>query len=171
MSYNCKKSKDQLDEILLQKSEIFLKTCKDILGREIHVNISRQDQLRLLNLFAWSYKYSISLKELLEVIFKVWNGKFSRGKGLGIAISTLTGKKSKEILLDYIKRNYQNQEHIKLFKQTILDSILPETPIIEMDDPVDFILTYRARIEKLRSADRKLADKFTRRKWRGNPFI
>jgi len=164
-------AKHQLDEQLLKTQEYFIEEASKTLNKKIVVQYKRQDQLRLLNLISWSDKYSLPLSEILTVLLKVWGGKYKTKstRGLGVAISTLTGPKSKQILLDYIKKQYSGGENIKLRKQEILNGLLPVVDISQREDPMFFILNYK---NSLKAERKKIADveqKLKRRKWRGNP--
>ncbi len=163
--------KDKLDEVLFTTLNQFQDLASEVLNRKIYLRPSRNDQLKLLNFYTWADKYGLSRKELLSLLLQVWAGKYSKSKGLGISISTLLGKKSKEIVIAYVKKTYKSKENFGLLRQQAIEKIIPPIVVEEVLDPFEYITTYRARLDVYKEKDEKLAKKFKRRRWRGNPFL
>ena len=165
--------KEELNAALGKCSVEIADIASKILKKPIYVYFNRQDQLRLLNLKIWANKYKLPLEEILRLLLSVWMGKFkaSRRKGLVVPISTLVGKKSNDILLDYLAKKYPNRENITLRKQDLVSKIIPEAELKEWDDPIRFVYEYKQHIKALRAGDAKIAAKFRRRHWRGNPWL
>ena len=163
--------KQQLEELLLRAQEYFIKEASFALDKKLVVQYKRQDQLRLLNLISWSEKYNLPLHEILTVLFKVWGGKYKTksSRGLGVVISTICGPKSKQILLDYIKKQYPGGENSKLRKQEIINGLLPALDVSQREDPMFFILNYKNSLKAERKKIEDVEQKLKRRKWRGNP--
>lgn len=165
-------SKDTLDQVLFETVDNFQILASDVLGRQLHLKLTKADQLKLFNLYTWSDRYKLPAKEILKLLFPIWQGKFSHSKiGLGISVSTLLGTKSKEIVVNYVKKVYGGKENVALYKQSLLSEILAPTSIEEFDDPLDYVATYRSRMSKLKDTDDKMAKKLQRRHWRTNPFV
>lgn len=164
-------AKQSLEETLLKTQEYFIEEASKALNKKLLVQYKRQDQLRLLNLVSWSDKYNLPLAEILLVLFKVWSGKYKTksNRGIGVAISTLCGPKSKQILLDYIKKQYPGGENNKLRKQEILNGLLPAVDVSQREDPMFFILNYKNSLKAERKKIEDIEHKLRRRKWRGNP--
>lgn len=75
------------------------------------------DQCRLLKFRTWSLRYYVEVEEILEMVLPVLRNQMrSRvGKGLGVPIKILTGRKAEEILRDQIKRRYPDGENKKVW--------------------------------------------------------
>lgn len=166
-------AKQQFETLLLKFTDEVIREASNVSGRPIIIQVKRQDQLRLLNLITWTDKYSISLNEVLTVIFKVWTGKYKprNPRGLGVAISTICGPKSKQIVKDYVKKTYPNGENIELRNQEVLNELLPPIDIKRREDPLFFIKDYKNYIKAERKKIDDVENKLKRRRWRTNPVF
>lgn len=162
--------KHDLDTALQECTTWVVDICSKLIDKKLYMNPGRRDQLKLLNLLTWAERYSLSLEEILRVLLKVWRGKFSN-RGLGVSISTLTGVRSKQIILDYSARMYPGKENVAKRKADMQSSFLSQDTVMEYDDPVQFVNEYRARINRLKKADEVIARKFQRRRWRTSPWV
>lgn len=164
--------KQQLNELLLTYSTSFTQVASEVVGRPLHFNFSRRDQLRILNLYTWAEKYHIPVDEILKVLLNVWSKRFvRRPRGLGVAIGTLTGIRSKDILSEYVRKKYASRENIAKEKESKILELTPAEDELECTDPLSFITEYKSRLKSLRDNDNKLIEKFKRRRWRGNPVF
>lgn len=164
--------KDNLNKDLNEGMIKFSSAVNFVTNRNIVLHLTRQDQFRILNFITWAERYHISLKNLLDILLKIWIKKFkSNSKGLGVRLSLLTGPRSKEIIKQYIKKTYPNNEHIKLKKQLDGDKLLTKHNLLDYIDPIEYIKRYKYNIIALRKEDNKMSKTMRRRSWRDNPFI
>jgi hypothetical protein len=82
-----------------------------------------QDQFRLLILKAWTFKFKITMEELLDILIpvlrKVTKEKQARYKpgGLMVQVSALTGNYARSIVTSTLGQKYPNQEHLLLWRE------------------------------------------------------
>ena len=81
-------------------------------------NPTFEDRIRLLKLAQWEERYHVSLRFILQTLVPIWRkkyGQFQRG-GIGVSISTLTGKVSEKILKEKIVESYPDSEHEQIWR-------------------------------------------------------
>jgi hypothetical protein len=166
-------AKQQFEQLLLKTTNEFTQDASKVLDRKIIIAVKRQDQLRLLNLLTWRDKFNLPVSEILAVVLKVWGNKYKgrNPKGLGVAISTICGPKSKQIIKEYIKKQYPNGECIELRKQELLNTLLPTIDVKRREDPLAFIKDYKNYIKMERKKIDDIEEKLKRRHWRTNPVF
>lgn len=155
---------------------LVIDTIRDITGKPITIRLLFQDKLRLLAFEIWCRKKHIVLKEALSIVLNTWTNKYSKNSkyGIGIKISTLVGPRSKEILEEYIKKNYPNRENIALEKERIRLAMISPDDLSDLDysgDAFEFVKEYKKNISVLKEHDAVSKQKFKRRRFRGNPFV
>lgn len=152
--------------------------------------LKEPDRYRLLILKTWTDRYNVSLRYILETILPFWESfiqkrsKRLKGRGLNVRVSTLTGKKSEDILREQIKKDFPNdankiirinQERQRIISRAhylenkrkgISDIEYPRFRSVER-----YIRNYRYRIRKESKYRMKLEASFQERPYRTNPFV
>ncbi len=88
--------------------------------KSLRLTITRENQMRLLKLRTWTFRYYLSIPEILDLIMPVLRGRVKRtkpGYGLGIAVRSLVGKGAEGILQVEIARRFKSNEHIQVWKE------------------------------------------------------
>jgi hypothetical protein len=84
--------------------------------------LTDKDKYRLLILRSWTIRYKVSLRYILNQLLPFWESfiqrrsKKMKSRGLNVQVSTLTGKKSEDILKQCIEKDYPNNLNISLWK-------------------------------------------------------
>lgn len=150
-----------------------------ILKRKVVLRLSRTEQLQILNLRMWAQRRQVSLHYVLQVLLDFWSKRYQvpkRGQGLGVRISTLVGKKSKEILDEAIIRDYPGQENVRELRADLetkaitSEEVMGATGTLHIQDPLQFMKAYRARVQRARAAVDDVQKALCRRPWRTNPY-
>ena len=75
------------------------------------------ERYRLLRLRVWAECYQVDMDYIIRKLLPFWanwipkHSKTLRGQGLGVRISTLTGKKSEQLLQDFIKQDFPSNQN------------------------------------------------------------
>jgi hypothetical protein len=154
--------------------------------RNVMLYLSEGDQLRLLTLRAWEMKYKVSLKFILSTLLPFWQSflknktkKISRG--LGVRISTLTGKKSEQILRDAISRTYPDNENVLVWmaerREEIIQCELERMhtgirikSLLKFSSPQKYFRHYQNRIQEEALLREQIEDRMKKFNYRDNPF-
>ena len=166
--------------------------------------LTELDKCRLLTLRTWEMKYKVDLKTILQILLPFWEGFLKRRtnnintKGLGIRITTLTGKKSEQVLKQGTSKLYPNQENRMLFVNQEQERITgiylkelekrsdgirsqsdpsslyttdgkPKT-LVDFGSPDAFVKYYRKWIKKEQLAREQIRDIMLKNKHRNNPW-
>lgn len=165
-----------------------------IRGRKVRLFLQEGDMYRLLKLRSWSEMYSVDLKYILQKLLPFWEQflrkktKRIKSEGLGIRVGTLTGKKSEEMLVNFIHEDFpsgQNelfkrasrQEKIigKVFDRKNKDAVKTEGDIsrglFDFPDPKGYLQYYKRKMRKEQEIREEVVDEMSKRPFRGNPFI
>lgn len=160
-------------------------------GRSLRLSVSEDDQVRLLKLRTWMFRYHLPVNEILDILIPLLRDRVKRKKishRLGVAIRTLTGHGAEEMLVVELNRKYPGGEHVHAWKEAERERQL-EVEQLEMSDGMPekqmklfnildypstnaYLDDYRARIE----AKRKLVSSESvpvwrkRKNYRGNPW-
>lgn len=160
---------------------------------ELRLNYKQIDLVRLLKLQTWSYRYRLSIPEILSMVVPSLITVIKEQRpdyaptGLGVNITTLTGKSAERILRFQINKAYPENEHIHIWLQderekcllrervddaggTLPNEKVPH--ILDYTDMTAFVTDYKAKMEKMRaSGDKARHEDWRKRKaYRGNPF-
>jgi hypothetical protein len=138
---------------------------------DLYNTLSRQDQLRLLNLKVWTERYRVPLTWILRVLLHEYFGEHRRSynRSIGLRVSSFTGRKAEKYLADRIAQEFPNWQLERQFlaerRQRLLErhgakplkmtDLNPSTYQQQMDE--------RARLEES-------ARKLFSRPWRNNPW-
>src|SRR4051812_36549240 len=93
-----------------------------IRGHKVRLYLPESDMYRLLKLKTWSQVYSVDLRYILVKLLPFWQQfirkrtKRIKSEGLGIRVGTLTGKKSEEMLINFIHEDFPSGQN-ELFKR------------------------------------------------------
>jgi hypothetical protein len=141
------------------------------------------DELRLLTLAVWAERYKVSLEFVVTTLVTFWS-KVVRAKargGIGVKIWTLVGKKSHEVLLEEIARQYPNKENEdewrwkKRLQQVEANprGLVRVATVLDTDNVADFCKIYSKRMTRRgRLIDRATSSVLKRRRaYRGNPWL
>jgi hypothetical protein len=131
----------------------------------------------MMNLVTWAEGEKLPLTTVLAFLLDKWRGKFATRKAikgrLGVRISTLAGKRSREMFTEWVRMTYPNRENLASWKADQQTRIVFEkedaSPL--SSDPFNYVAAYQRKIRKIRSQSDKLKVKFQRRRYRGNPFV
>jgi hypothetical protein len=160
--------------------------------------LPQNELYRLLRLRVWVEKYQVDLTYILSKLLPFWKtwlprknlkrgDNYTKTEGLGVRIATLTGKKSENMLQEFIKQDFPSEQHITL-RRNYLQSELLDKHMEHSDDgiktasdqsktlfdfvrPAGYLQYYRRRIRKLQSRREELVQQFKERPYRGNPFV
>jgi len=137
------------------------------------------DQLRLLNWKCWIEKYHVSLSFVVETLVPYWTKKimertrrpYKTGYGWGVKISTLTGPVSEDILKNRIIREFPDGENDTDWKNK--QRLSRTQKQIKKLKGEDYVSSYmRAMTVRQRITESGLTSgRFTRRHYRGNPWL
>ena len=97
-------------------------------GRKMY-GMSQTDKYRLLRLRTWMERYSVSLDFILDTLLPYYQKRFrtaNHKKGLGVKITTLTGKKSEQMLADAVLEAFPNGENVTIAKHDKIADIIAE---------------------------------------------
>lgn len=139
----------------------------------------QEDALRLLVLAQWQEKYRVSIEWILRHLVPIWRASFTKYEqsgGIGVSISTLTGKKSEAILQERLKKEFPNQENIAGWKsqeQSRQWAKVWDHRVIKEDwtNPSKTVREYQKKMTVERRYLRKFQHEQQKRKYRGNPWI
>lgn len=170
------------ERVLMRKVMAIGAEVETILKKEFSVQWfkpSAEDSLRLLILGQWRERYRISVTQILRWLIPIWREqftKFSQGKGIGVSISTLTGKKSEEILKERIGKEFPEQEHLARWKsqeqQRQWEQVCDRGVVKEdWEHPRAMVAAYQKRVQSERRLRKKFAQEQQKRNYRGNPWI
>ncbi len=97
-------------------SKEYLSHIEDILSsirnERVKLWLTKPDQYRLLTLRAWESKYKVDTRNILQLLLPFWEAFIQRRSrkmkriGLNVKVSTLTGKKSEQVLVEHLKLQY-----------------------------------------------------------------
>lgn len=158
--------------------------------KSIHLTISRENQVRLLKLRTWQFRYYLPIRELLDILVPLLRDRVKRTKssyGLGIGIRSLTGKGAEDMLKVEIARRYPGNEHIQVWKEMQRDQQL-ELELLEETDGMavrpeklitiqnaesaeQFLASYTKQIEARRKTVQSDNSQRQKKKYRGNPWL
>src|ERR1700734_678223 len=168
--------------------------------------LNQQDQYRLLTLKTWESKYKLDTRTILQILLPFWEkfvqrrSRKMKTQGLNVRVSTLTGKKSEQILVEAIKSIYPNGENKLLWssnqKELIIQRYLKKLEkkrddgvrshndpssmyttdgrvktLLDFSTPDAFVKYYRKWTKKEQLAREKIESEMKLRKYRGNPFL
>lgn len=170
-----KQARSELELALLAAQAKFEQAVRQVCGYRISGSFSRRDQMRIMNLLVWSERYCIPLPQLLEFLVSKWAGRFASkksGKRLGVRPATLAGEKSKQYLLEMLQRKYPEGEQVISYKaqQRLRAALMNESEEPVSDDPRRFVSDYQAQLKQIRENATAASKRFSRRRYRGNPY-
>lgn len=159
------------------------------LGRRLF-RLSDDDRIRLLTLQCWSERYKVTLDYIVALLVGYYAQRFARmganKQGLGCRVSVLTGKKSEAILIDAIKRDFPEEEHLLAWRHehrkmllavsdTDVDDeemVVKHKTILDYQSPKAYVRAYSKRIQQKRIENRAAEADVNRRRYpyRDNPW-
>lgn len=158
--------------------------------KQVFLKFSRVDQIRLLKLRTWRFRYYLPVSEILDMIVPVLRSRIKNKKrvsALGVPVLTLTGHGAERILQEEIKKRYPASEHIEAWKDRERDSQLEaeqnegdDLPaasgsslgILQANSPEAFVEAYKRRITNYREEQRiQMLQEFRKKPYRANPWI
>lgn len=90
-------------------------------NKTLFIRFKQADLLRLTRLKVWSYRYRISVSEILSLILpylrKTLRTETKKRYGLGVTIAALTGSGAEKILIEAIRQKYPSDEHIAEWRE------------------------------------------------------
>lgn len=155
-------------------------------GRKMY-GLSLTDKYRLLKFRNWMERYKISLEFILDTLLPYYQRRFkteNHKKGLGVKVTTLTGKKSEQIISDKVFEQFPNGENISLARHDRITEIIARRTgeddefspkiktLLDFKSPEAYTRYYdkktrRQSSEYLKETDRK-ENKL--RRYRGSPW-
>jgi hypothetical protein len=158
-------------------------TLEVIRKEKVNLYLTQKDIYRLLILRSWTIKYKVSLEYILRNILIFWEAfvqrrsKQMKGRGLNVRVSTLTGKKSEEILKQFIEKDFPNNLNINIWKTSEQERIfrIKETEGIktvrrEIKTLSKYVKHYKYSIRKENTRRERIEKLFQSRPYRDNPF-
>lgn len=162
-------------------------------GKRIYVRFKKIDLLRLTRLQVWSWRYKVSIEEILSLTLPYLRKSLSTVQksryGLGCSVASLTGIGNEKILIEALHQRYPGGEHVDAWRDDERRKQLDAEEHEELDGlpvrskqvkgmfdcdsvPV-FLKSYRDRVIGIR---RKMASEVDnprrrRKRYRGNPWI
>lgn len=148
---------------------------------------STEDVIRLLKLQQWETLLSMPIETQLGILIPVWQKKFTRFQrhqgGMGVTVATLVGKKSEEILKDWIFSHPYNgfqqaqrndDQRSQLFWMQLQETKLEEEELEEADvwaKPGLAMRNYKENMKKKRKQAEQWQQTLAEKPYRGNPFL
>jgi hypothetical protein len=140
---------------------------------------SEEDKLRLLIFAQWRERYRLSIPLMLTWLIPIWRErftKFKKGNSIGVSISTLTGRKSEEILKKKLEESFPDQENLKNWRSHEQAAqwarFWDKLPMKEdWEFPGDMVRKYQERMMSERRHRNKFAKEQQRRRYRNNPWV
>lgn len=176
----------KLKDIMFSWTWTVDRVLKETQNRKLFGTPSPTDQMRLLSLRTWCFKYKLDLEQILNILIPIWTKRFERFKkhsndgikSLGCKIATLCGDKSEQILISELKKLYPNDEYIQVWKsreqekQLRRNEDLGDRLIIKSQTIEGFVDKYKRTILRERKDYLKKINsgKFTKRKYPGSPW-
>jgi len=155
--------------------------------------VSPVDQMHLLKLQIWSEKYQVPVRYILDVLLEYygqWMKRFKSARGLGVKIPTLTGQRSRKILLEKIAQDFPDGENKILYRRARQEEIIQSRlgldtdeeddlpterrkTVLDFANPRDYAKYYSQSIKATRNQYAKVLgdENNKRRPYRGNPWI
>jgi hypothetical protein len=159
------------------------------LGKRLFT-VKRDDQLRLIKLKMWSTRHSVPLEYIIEKLVPHFEKLAQRNyvkkyagasKGLGVPISVLTGPAAEEKLIEFIAKEFTEDEHIhatrEAAKAECLDKLgLSENtgrvrPVLNFPSVDEYMKSYTSGIERKRRSGARIERKLAKQPYRGNPWL
>lgn len=154
---------------------------KQNFDKKFFVELSQEDQYRLLTLKMWEKKYYVSIAFILSVLLPFWKKRLETkkshfsSKSLGVGIPTLIGKISEDVLKKAIEKKYPHGENVIAWKVTQQEAYLKLQNLVmtKFKDIEDFIQEYQESCLKARKRNNRIIEsgKYTRRHFVGNPWF
>lgn len=162
-------------------------------GKTLYAHFKKVDLLRLTRLQVWSWKYKVSIDEILSLTLPYLRKSLSSTQqtryGLGCSIASLTGLGNEKILVEAIRQKYPGAEHRDIWRQAErrkqLDLELEEDSdglpvrhrvmpgMFDCDSVVGYLKSYRVHVlgvrQKLAAESSRASRK--RKLYRGNPWL
>lgn len=179
---------DSLSDKFVRRVE---STLKSIRKEDVHLFLTQKDRYRLLILRSWEIKYRIPLRYILSTVLPIWEAfvkrrsKKMKSQGLNVRVSTLTGKKSEQYLVERINKDfpgelnkimYISSERERIFNKTLHqvdDGIKVKSNIKDLQDFISttrYVKYYRKERKKENKRRDTIQEEFEERPYRGNPF-
>lgn len=162
--------------------------------KSIRLSFKKEDQVRLLRLCTWEFRYKLPIGDILDFVMPVLRSRVRRVRavkkaswGLGVSVRSLVGPGAKRILEEQIEQLFPGGEHIRIWRDQERSRQLAveqaeETdgvavrqapmPFTVLDSPTveEFIAGYRARIARARGSMLSYSKTRARKPYRGNPW-
>lgn len=138
---------------------------------KMHLYLSPEDKVRLLNLFVWSRRYGVTMEYLLEILLHRHFAKHRRKERyLGVRVSALMSKPAEAYVEETLREEFPNnemkrelQEKEKRRVARILDSLSKLQMTTTAPDDYEQQWQHSVRREQRHS-------RLFPRSWRGNPW-
>lgn len=164
------------------------KTLTRIRKDDSSIFLNDKDRLRLLVLRSWTVRYSVSLDYILRKVLPFWEAfvqrrsKRMKSRGLNVQVSTLVGKKSEEILIQNIEKDFPNGINRILRKQEDTERIFSKLLSQESNDGIKvkqpristlekYVRHYKYSMKQDSKRRDRIEAEFQKRPYRTNPFI
>ena len=180
----------QKEKVALRKKCNFVlrhiaKWLHEDFDRQFNMKLREIDFYRLYNVWIWSERYKLSIRQILQVLVPYWSKRFKRRKGkawgLGVKLHTFAGKHSQRKLEEYVAEAFPTGENFALAKQKRKFKLLglaqrelvKSRSIVECKTIEEFVRKYGRRVgarrKELDKAEQQQSRK--RRPYRGNPWL
>lgn len=166
-------------------------TLSIIRKEKVNLYLNTNDIYRLLILRSWVIRYKVSMEYILRNILVFWEAFVQRrsrkmkSAGLNVRVSTLTGKKSEEILQQMIQKDFPNGLNKVIWKTNNQERIFRIKPNdgIQTVNTVNtktktkartlhkYVKQYKYKIKKENKRREKIQDIFQTKNYRDNPFM
>lgn len=159
---------------------------KKIRKEEVRLWLSQKDKYKLLKLRVWAEKYFISIEYILQTLLPFWESfvqrrsKRMKRSGLNVRVSTLTGKKSEEILLEKVKKDFPDnlnkvvfkaKDRERLFQLSLGKDMKVKTKnLFDYTNPKKYVAVYRKAMKSEYKEREAFELEMKKRPYRGNPF-
>jgi hypothetical protein len=180
-------------------------TLSEMRNERVTLWLTDKDKESLLILKTWEDKYKVSLRFILLILLPFWESFVQRRSrkmkraGLNVRVSTLTGKKSEQILVENINKLYPNEENKQIWisheRERIIQNELTKLGkkyddgvrsrgdpsamrdsdgrILNLTDfstPKQYLNYYRKLMHKEHITRDRIETEMKKRSYRGNPF-
>lgn len=179
---------EELDILSASFTDKVSKELSKIRSEAINLYLTKPDKYRLLVLRSWMVKYQVNLNYILVRVLPFWEmfirrrSKKMQSIGLNVKVSTLTGKKSEQILQEMIQRDfpggankaiYISEQQDKIFNRYVKSITKFETDSIPVKTSPSirrYVRNYKKQMQHENKLREEIKSKYLKRPHRTNPF-
>jgi hypothetical protein len=169
----------QLWRRAMKAESLMEKIAKEQLGMSFwNKDQKPADSLRLIRLLQWEEKYKVPAAWFVPILVKIWKKKYGEYVGkdrLGFSIATLTGDKSEQILVETIRKEFPEGEHLEIWRAKKQNAQwltqIERRKGITWENPTIAMEQYRKKVQAERKEFQSFRERMRQRPYRNNPWM